>query len=182
MRLKAPPSPSRSIYTPLQYEVKTILTPIPRISLTLTSSTSGINLCTDTEPTAAAAQNNSSSDDEPTRQPYITSLIYAEDQQIPLSEYDDFFIQPASINDQEQVTAKNMIVASRSMPISLDQSDYIEPLAYTSNEVIDTDLEHGRFSPTELASSKVEARSDGYLDMSAVHYSTTDCWNNQHHT
>ena len=153
MRLKAPPSPSRSIYTPLQYEVKTILTPIPRISLTLTSSTSSINLqCTDTEPTAAAAQNNSSSDDEPTRQPYITSLIYAEDQQIPLSEYDDFFNQPASINDQEQVTAKNMIVASRSMPISLDQSGYIDPLAYTSNEVIDT--EHGRFSPTELAVAK----------------------------
>ena len=126
------------------------------------ANASSINLCTNEDILVAAAvapRSDSSSDhgDEPT---YITSLIYNEDQQIPFFDISDLFSYP------DQVTFKNVdkIVASRSMPIFLDQGNYIEALTYTSNEAINAELPTSELG---LAENNLETRSDGYLNVSS---------------
>ena len=166
LRSKALPSPSRSIYSLLYYEVDTQMTPMRNSLSSHSSSLKSLNLHT-----ASVNQNDTFSEPERANLPYVTSLAYDENQPMPiidLSEYDHLFSQPStSTTNLAQSTSK--MVASHSVPIFLDQlqNDYIEALVYNSSEAINT--ENRIPYPTELAlaHSSSEILSNGCLDVSS---------------
>ena len=149
----------------LHLEVDTRMTPTRNFP-SAGSSFNSLNLCTE-----SVVQNDTFSEHEQANGPYITSLVYNENQPMPiidLSEYEHLFSQPStSITNQAENT--NKMVASCSAPIFLDelQNDYIVALAYSSSEAINA--ENRQLSPTELAlaGSSEKVQSDGYLDVSS---------------